>query len=94
MKLNHRLLITSGLLLAMSTVAMSTATYAWFTTNRQAKFSTANVGISADSNLEYRVISVNGVQLDYSTTGALKDIEGMAPTIGAVAMKWFETQDK
>lgn len=23
-----------------------------------------------------------------------KDIEGMAPAIGAVAMKWFETQDK
>ena len=37
MKLNHRLLITSGLLLAMSTVAMSTATYAWFTTTRQSK---------------------------------------------------------
>lgn len=60
MKLNHRLLITSGLLLAMSTVAMSTATYAWFTTNRQAKFSTGQVGIKADSNLEYRVASVNG----------------------------------
>lgn len=60
MKLNHRLLITSGLLLAMSTVAMSTATYAWFTTNRQAKFSTGQVGIKADSNLEYRVVSVNG----------------------------------
>ena len=60
MKLNHRLLITSGLLLAMSTVAMSTATYAWFTTNRQAKFTTGLVSIAADSNLEYRVTSVNG----------------------------------
>lgn len=60
MKLNHRLLITSGLLLAMSTVAMSTATYAWFTTNRQAKFSTGTVNIKADSNLEYRVTKVNG----------------------------------
>ena len=69
MKLNHRLLITSGLLLAMSTVAMSTATYAWFTTNRQAKFSTANVGISADSNLEYRVISVNSVNVNYTADG-------------------------
>ena len=69
MKLNHRLLITSGLLLAMSTVAMSTATYAWFTTNRQAKFSTANVGISADSNLEYRVISVNSVNINYTAGG-------------------------
>ena len=69
MKLNHRLLITSGLLLAMSTVAMSTATYAWFTTNRQAKFSTANVGISADSNLEYRVISVNNVNVNYTAEG-------------------------
>ena len=81
MKLNHRLLITSGLLLAMSTVAMSTATYAWFTTNRQAKFSTANVGIKADSNLEYRVISVNGVPIDYSVNGALKDIEGISAVL-------------
>lgn len=81
MKLNHRLLITSGLLLAMSTVAMSTATYAWFTTNRQAKFSTANVGIKADSNLEYRVISVNGALLDYSKEGALKDVAGMTTVL-------------
>ena len=81
MKLNHRLLITSGLLLAMSTVAMSTATYAWFTTNRQAKFSTANVGIKADSNLEYRVFSVNGSQIDYSENGKFKDVESMATVL-------------
>ena len=60
MKLNHRLLITSGLLLAMSTVAMSTATYAWFTTTRQSQISLNNVTIQQDSNLEMRVVSYNG----------------------------------
>ena len=61
MKLNHRLLITSGLLLAMSTVAMSTATYAWFTTTRQSQISLNNVTIQQDSNLEMKVVSYNGV---------------------------------
>lgn len=60
MKLNHRLLITSGLLLAMSTVAMSTATYAWFTTTRQSKITLNQVKIQQDSNLEMKVVSYNG----------------------------------
>ena len=64
MKLNHRLLITSGLLLAMSTVAMSTATYAWFTTTRQSQISLNNVTIQQDSNLEMRVVSYNGTAYD------------------------------
>ena len=60
MKLNHRLLITSGLLLAMSTVAMSTATYAWFTTTRESKITLNNVTIQQDSNLEMKVVKYNG----------------------------------
>ena len=69
MKLNHRLLITSGLLLAMSTVAMSTATYAWFTTTRQSKVELNTIKIQQDSNLEMEIVSVNGVTAPTSTTG-------------------------
>ncbi|MGM9858390.1 MAG: hypothetical protein ACI311_03975 [Bacilli bacterium] len=88
MKLNHRLLITSGLLLAMSTVAMSTATYAWFTTTRQSQISLNNVTIQQDSNLEMRVVSYNGtaytlaakdwgIYSDLALTGkAVQDVSG------------------
>ena len=69
MKLNHRLLITSGLLLAMSTVAMSTATYAWFTTTRQSQITLSNISIQQDSNLEMEIVSVNGVSNAKSTSG-------------------------
>ena len=68
MKLNHRLLITSGLLLAMSTVAMSTATYAWFTTTRQSQIELNTITIQQDSNLEMEIVSINGVTSPVSTT--------------------------
>ena len=88
MKLNHRLLITSGLLLAMSTVAMSTATYAWFTTTRQSKITLNEVKIQQDSNLEMKVVSYNGtaynlaakefgIYSDLALTGkAVQDVSG------------------
>ena len=69
MKLNHRLLITSGLLLAMSTVAMSTATYAWFTTTRQSQIELNTITIQQDSNLEMEIVSINGNTNPESTTG-------------------------
>lgn len=68
MKLNHRLLITSGLLLAMSTVAMSTATYAWFTTTRQSQIELNTITIQQDSNLEMKIVSINGNTNPVSTT--------------------------
>ncbi len=59
MKINNRLLITSGLLLGLSTVAMSTATYAWFTVNKTASM-TATGSIKAEAGVELGLIASGG----------------------------------
>ena len=85
MKLNKRLLVTSGLLFAVSTIAMSTATYAWFTTNRTAQLNIGTTSIRPDSNLEYKLVTKDGSSqgaTDYSTTAIsvdghqIKDVSG------------------
>lgn len=59
MKINNRLLLTSGLLLALSTVAMSTATYAWFTVEKTASV-TATATIKAEAGVEIGLLASGG----------------------------------
>ena len=76
MKLNKRLLVTSGLLLALSTVATSTATYAWFTVNRTASAATLDISVSTGADLEYKLESTGGQTATGWISGTALSIKG------------------
>ncbi len=59
MKLNKKIFVTSLLLMGLSTVAMSTATYAWFTVNKTASM-TASATIKSEAGVEVGLVASGG----------------------------------
>lgn len=72
MKLNRKLFISSLGLLGLSAVAMSTATYAWFTVDKTASM-TATATIKAEAGVEIGNLASGGhTAHDYTSSGTIE----------------------